>query len=90
MKSLLFRSVYDRRSKFAFLPKKDFFLQIKSVQNVMCEKVCSMPFLESSHFDGHACRKVFNRSLRNNDLSLMYKVWPLIRATVFKVKWSKL
>ena len=41
-------------------------------------------------FDGNACRKVFNRSLRDKNLNSMYKIWPLVQATIFKEKWSKL
>ena len=57
--------------------------------NVMRFTVESKAFLESSHFDGHACRKLFNQSLMNNNLSSLYKIWPLVQATIFKEQWCK-
>ena len=89
LKSLLPRSVQERRSKLGFLPKKEFFLKIEPVMNVMRFTVESKAFLESSHFDGHACRKLFNQSLMNNNLSSLYKIWPLVQATIFKEQWCK-
>ena len=89
LKSFLPRSVLQRRSKFGFLPNKNFIMRIPEVHTLIRDTISSSEYLNSSFFDGHHCRIEINRSLDLSDINSLYKLWPTVQMTLFKNKWGK-